>query len=256
MIGIFDSGIGGLIVLKEIYKQNPRTSTIYLGDVAHLPYGNKSANKITDLTVRNIEFLKNNNAKTIVIACNSASAYAMPQLFKKFKNLKFFDVVSPAVKKATQMTKNNRIGIIGTKATIQSQIYPRSIKKINPKIKVFSQSTPLLVPLIEEAYENKPETLSILKNYLSPLQKKKIDTLILGCTHYPILYKQIKKIMGTDVNLINSAHEVAVDLKKYLADNPSNHQKNIHKYYVTDFSPGIEKISKKFLSSQINFTKI
>ena len=260
MIGIFDSGLGGLIVLKEIFKNSPNLSTIYFGDIAHLPYGNKSQKIITDLTIKNVAFLAKKKAKIIIIACNSASASALPKTKEKFQNIIFFDVINPAVKKAVQITKNNRIGVIGTKATIQSQVYDIKIKNLNPKIKVFGQATPLLVPLIEEGWENSKETFSILKKYISPLRKKKIDTLILGCTHYPILLKQIKKIMGPKVTLINSAQEVARKLKEYLEKNPKNSAvtdgKNHHQYFVTDFSPGIEKIAKKFLSHQVDFTKI
>lgn len=251
MIGVFDSGLGGLIALKEIIKKCPNYSTIYLGDLAHLPYGNKSRQTVTKLTLQNVRFLISKKAKIVVVACNTASAYALPKLKLKFKNVVFFDVISPAVKRAISITKNNRIGVIGTKATIQSSAYSKAIQKINPRAKVKIQACPLLVPLIEEGWENQPETKQILKKYLKPFAKNKIDTLILGCTHYPILRNKIKEILGDKVKIIDSAQEVTLELKNYLEKSklkPS--KKSTHQFFVTDFSPGLEKIAPKFLSQK------
>ncbi len=258
MIGIFDSGLGGLITLNQIIKQCPSCPTIYLGDLAHLPYGNKSEQIVTDLAIQNVKFLIAKKAKIIVIACNTASAYALNKLKSKFKNITFLDVIGPAVQKAATVCKNNRIGVIGTRATIQSLAYQKAIQKINPQIKITTQACPLLVPLIEEGWDRQPETEQILKKYLKPFVKNKIDTLILGCTHYPILKNKIAKILGPKVKIIDSAHEIAVELKKYLKNNKiAATKKSKNQFFVTDISPGLTKIAPKFLSQkQPKFKKI
>ena len=251
MIGVFDSGLGGLIALKEIIKKCPNYSTIYLGDLAHLPYGNKSKQIVTKLVVQNVKFLISKKAKIIVIACNTASAYAFSRLKSQFSKTIFLDVITPAVKKALSVTKNNRIGVIGTKATIQSSAYSKAIQKINPQAKVKIQACPLLVPLIEEGWENQPETEQILKKYLKPFAKNKIDTLILGCTHYPILRNKIKEILGDKVEIIDSAQQIALELKNYLKKSKvAPAKKPNYQFFVTDFSPGLEKIAPKFLSQK------
>ncbi len=258
MIGIFDSGLGGLITLKEIIKKCPNYSTIYLGDLAHLPYGNKSKQTVTKLALQNVRFLISKKAKIIIIACNTASAYAFPKLKSQFPKTIFLDVIEPALQKAVTASKNGHIGVIGTKATIQSSAYQKAIKKINPQTKVTTQACPLLVPLIEEGWDMQPETEQILKKYLKPFAKNKIDTLILGCTHYPILKNKIVKILGPEVKIIDSTHEIVVKLKKYLKSSKIKAtKKSKNQFFVTDFSPGLEKIASKFLSQkQPKFKKI
>lgn len=257
MIGVFDSGLGGLIALKKIIKKCPNYSTIYLGDLAHLPYGNKSKQTVTELSIQNVKFLISKKATIIIIACNTASAYALPKLKSQFSKTIFLDVITPAVKKALSATKNNRIGVIGTKATIQSSAYSKAIKRINPRAKVKIQACPLLVPLIEEGWEKQPETFQILKKYLDPLKKEKIDTLILGCTHYPVLKRKIKEILGNKIKIIDSAHQAALELKNYLEKSKLKiSKKPKRQFFVTDFSPGLEKISLRFLSEKTKFKKI
>ncbi|HLC38984.1 MAG TPA: glutamate racemase [Patescibacteria group bacterium] len=261
MIGVFDSGLGGLIVLKEILKKSPNESTVYFGDLAHLPYGNKSPETVIKHALEGVNFLKQQGAKIIIIACNTASAYAMSTLYKKFPKITFFDVISPAVQKALANTKNQQIGVIATRATIQSSAYEKAIlqkSKSELKIKVYSQACPLLVPLIEEGWEKQPETNLILKKYLKPLSQKKIDTLILGCTHFPKLKNQIKKIIKHQANIIDSAQTVSSKLQQYLSKNKiKNNSRPKHTFFVSDLSLGIEKMAKHFLSrNRIKFQKI
>jgi len=252
MIGIFDSGIGGLTVLAEIKKKLPKYSVIYLGDLAHLPYGNKSPETIKRLSEKNSRFLISKGAKIIIIACNSASALAAPHLKRKFKNIPIIDVITPTVE-AAKSAESKRIGIIGTRATIASNVYNKKLKGANRKI--FAQACPLLVHLIEEGWINRPETKKILRYYLRPLKRSQIDTLILACTHYPLLELQIQKTIGNKVKLINSAEAAAEKLKDMLKKNPkiekSLDKNNQIKYYMTDYQPMLPEISQKFLGTKI-----
>lgn len=250
MIGIFDSGIGGLSVVKEIFRLLPKYQIVYFGDTARSPYGNKSSKLIKEYAQQNIEFLLKKGAKIIIVACNTASAVALSYLKKKF-DLPLFGVIEPTVSKAVEMTKNKKIGIIGTRTTINSKIYQREIKKLDKKIKIYSQACPLLVPLVEENWIDKPETKSIVKAYLAPLKEKGIDVLVLACTHYSFLKEIIRQEMGEKIILIDSGEELVFFLKKFL-DNHKEIEKKLtknqkHRFFVSDLTPYFQKLHSDWL---------
>ncbi|HAF08313.1 MAG: glutamate racemase [bacterium] len=260
-VGIFDSGIGGLTVLKEIRKVLPNEDLIYFGDTARVPYGIKSVATIQKYAIQDVNFLLKKDVKLIVVACNTVSSNAMDILRTKFKNIPFVDVLIPNALYASQITNNLKIGVIGTPATIGSGSYRKVLKRFNPKIKVFSKMTPLLVPLAEEGFLKGEITRLVLKNYLGGLINKNIDTLILGCTHYPLFEKEISKICGKKISIVNSALQTARTVKNiledndienrketfgnikiYLSDIPVNFSKTVYKFLKLDLKNGIEKV--------------
>ena len=252
-IGIFDSGLGGLIVLKELKKILPKENFIYFGDTAHIPYGNKSENAIQEYSSKIVKFLNQQQVKLIVVACNSASSVAIHTIQERTQT-PIIDVISPAVKKACVVTSNNQIGIIGTEATINSKAYQNHIIKLNPAIQVITQSCPLLVPIIEEGLYNHKIGVNAINLYLSAFKEKDIDTLILGCTHYPIMEESIKKYLNKKLTIINSATETALSVQKFIK---TNHLKNIDKenqndqYYVSDKTIRFHKLANQFLNRKI-----
>ena len=258
MIGIFDSGVGGLTVVREIFKKLPEYQIIYFGDTARTPYGTKSKETIIKYAREDAKFLLDKGAKIIIIACNTASAVASSILQKEL-GVPIFEVIGPAVKRAVGVTKNKRVGVIGTRATVGSGVYEESIKKINAEIQVTSQACPLLVPLVEEGWLDKPETKRIVKKYLQPLKNKQIDTLILGCTHYPVLKNIIKRI-GRHVKLVDSAEEVVCKLQSFLAGNEGVEKiltKSVdHKFYVSDLTPHLPRIAEKLLGQKVKLEKV
>jgi glutamate racemase len=249
MIGIFDSGVGGLTVAKEIFKELPDSQIIYFGDTARLPYGTKGADFVKKYSKKITEWLLKKHCKVIVIACNTSSAWASDYLKKEFPNVPIFEMISPAIKATALATKNNRIGIIGTPGTIRSKAYE---KKIQNSAKVFSQACPLFVPLVEEGLLNDKITTEAVKRYLSPLKEKGIDTLILGCTHYPLLKKEIEKYLGKKINIINPAESLAKEVKKYLEMNKIKIKKgSAHQFFFSDEPYNLEKISKACLNKKV-----
>jgi glutamate racemase len=258
MIGIFDSGVGGLTVVREIFKKLPDYKIIYFGDTARTPYGMKSKETIIKYAREDAKFLLEHGAKIIVIACNTASAVAA-DILRKELGVPVFEVIVPAVRAALAATKNEKIGVIGTRATIASGVYEAMLKKDQPDVQVVSQACPLLVPLVEEGWLEEAETKRIVKKYLQPLKNKQIDTMILGCTHYPVLKKIIKARIGRRVALVDSAEEVVGDLKKFLAKN-SDVEKNLkkngaHEFYVSDLTPQVPKIAGKLLGRSVKFER-
>lgn len=258
MIGVFDSGIGGLTVVKELFKQLPEYKVVYFGDTARTPYGNKSKETIIKYSGENTRFLIDKGAKIVVVACNSASASASEELKEEF-DYPVFEVINPAVEKALKLTKNKRIGVIGTRATINSGIYEKSLKQKDPEAKVFSKSCPLLVPLVEEGWLKKPETKKIVKKCVHDLRTRQIDTLILGCTHYPLLKEIISAKIGKRVKLVDSAEEIVKNIKKFL-DNNSEAEKVLkkggnHKFFVSDLTPHFFKIARKWLDKDVELKK-
>jgi glutamate racemase len=244
MIGVFDSGYGGLTVLKPLLEKLPDYDYLYLGDNARTPYGTRSADTVKRYSEQAVEYLFSQGATLIITACNTVSALALRHLQQKYlrdkdvKDKKILGVIRPLVEAATQETKSKHIGVVGTRGTIQSEAYDIEIKHLNPDLKVFSQSCPLLVPLIEEHDHNKPEATMILKKYLRPLKSKNIDTLILGCTHYPLMYKKFQRIMGKQVNILNSGEIVADSLVDYFKRHPEIEKllikKGTKKFFTTD----------------------
>jgi glutamate racemase len=215
MIGIFDSGVGGMTVARAIEQLCPGFPLVYLGDIARTPYGSKSPAMITEYSHRNTDFLLRQGAKLIVIACNSAASTASTFLRDHYRQ-SIIDVIFPAVSRAAEVSVNGRIGVIGTRATINSGLYEQRLRATRPECKVYSQACPLLVPLVEEGWLERRETKMIVKKYLHPLRDKQIDTLILGCTHYPLLKKTIAPRIGRRVHIIDSSVEVARHLRMLL----------------------------------------
>jgi len=256
MIGIFDSGIGGMTVARAIENLLPQHPIIYLGDIARAPYGPKSSKTINTYSEENSRFLIENGAKLIVIACNTASSTAGENL-KRQVQVPVIEVISPAVQLALQATRTGRIGIIGTSATIRSGVYEQQIMQANPQCRVISRACPLLVPLVEEGWLNKRETKMILRRYLHGLRDKKVDTLVLGCTHYPLLKHLIQPRIGKKVQLIDSSAATAAYLQHFLETNPvvaplDGHQPQANRYFVTDMTESAMQVAEKIFGRPIN----
>lgn len=253
-IGIFDSGIGGLTLVKEIIKQLPQEDIVYFGDTARVPYGNKSRQTVIKFSQECIKFLLKFNIKFVIVACNTSSSLALPALKKRF-NVPILGVISPAVKKAVEISSSGRIGIIATRATVNSMCYQRQIKKRNFKFKSFTQACPLFVPLAEEGWTDDKITLEIAQRYLTPLLKRNIDTLILGCTHYPLLKNIIRKVVGKKVKFVDSAEETALEAKRILMERqlctgPSPGSSHC-RFFVSDEPARFKKLGRRFLERRI-----
>ena len=216
-LGMFDSGIGGLTVLDAISRRLPRESVVYFGDTARLPYGTKSRETVTRFSREIVRFLMTKNPKLIVVACNTASAYSLP-VIRSMVDIPVVGVVEPGAKAALHVTRNNKIGVIGTRATIQSGAYLEAIQSRKPDAKVFSKACPLFVPLIEEGWVDHPVTLEVARHYLEHLAACEVDALILGCTHYPLLKGVLEKVVEPDVVLVDSAEETATEVEGVLGE--------------------------------------
>ncbi|MBU0598050.1 glutamate racemase [Patescibacteria group bacterium] len=255
MIGIFDSGIGGLTVVKEVLKHLPEYQMVYFGDTARTPYGNKSKSTIIKYAIQDTKFLLDKGAKIIIVACNSASAVAAEELKRQFEGVPIFEVITPAVNKAVAVTKNKRLGVIGTRATTSSNVYQDKIKQHQNGYTIISKACPLFVPLAEEGWTDKPVTKMVAKKYLYHLKLQNIDTLILGCTHYPLLKEIIQIKMGKQVTLVDPAEEVAQEIKKYLAKNKEIEKKlaknSNHEFYFSDIAPHLTELAHKWLGQII-----
>ncbi len=267
MIGIFDSGVGGMTVARTIEQVCPQYPLLYFGDVAHNPYGSKSSETIIGYSRRNTDFLLSRGAKVIVVACNSAAATSIDALRAEYA-VPIIDVITATTSKAAEGTLNKRVGIIGTRATVLSGIYEEQIKRVNPACQIYGQACPLLVPLIEEGWLNKRETKMVLKRYLHPLRQHQIDTLILGCTHYPLLTHLIQKKIGKKVQLIDSSIETAWHLKSFLDNSPeitSNIMRNFescqphrlekNRFFVSDSTLPLQKLADGIFGRKINLIK-
>ncbi|MCL2390750.1 MAG: glutamate racemase [Endomicrobia bacterium] len=255
-IGIFDSGLGGLTVMSEINKTLPDESIIYFGDTARVPYGSKSKNAVINFSKEISGFLVKNGVKMIVIACNTASAFALYEL-KKNLDIPVIGVIEPGAEIAVSATKNKKIGIIGTEGTVKSESYVKAIKKISNS-SVYQQSCPLFVPLVEEGWTKNELTDSIVKYYLKPLLSKNIDTLVLGCTHYPLLKNAIQKNTGKNIVLIDSAKATAQKVKNILINRNMLADKNNSKklsFYVSDNPEKFKRIGSRFFSGKISRVK-
>lgn len=256
-IGVFDSGIGGLTVLKEIMKLLPGEDTIYLGDTARVPYGNKSSETVIRYALETTDFLLDRRIKLLVVACNTASAVSLPTL-KAHYHLPILGVIEPGARRAVEVTRTGRVGIIGTERTVKSQAYVRAIREINPKIRVFGQACPLFVPLAEEGWSRNEVALITGERYLNGLHKKKIDVLILGCTHYPLLKQTIQKVVGPDIVLIDSARETAREVLRVLGESEllgERSQDGEHFFYVTDDPEHFLLVGERFLGKKLEKVK-
>ncbi len=259
MIGIFDSGLGGLTVVRALMDSLKGYDIIYFGDTARTPYGTKSRETVIQYALENTEFLLSKGAKIIVMACNTASSVATGSLTEKY-DIPIFEVISPAVQFSLNVSKGNKIGVIGTRATIKSGIYEKKIKQAEPEARVHSTPCPLLVPLVEEGWLNKPETTMIVKKYLHPLKVRQIDTLILGCTHYPLLKKIIHRKIGMRVNIIDSSVAIAGEVKSYINNHPEIDKilttTGESRFFVSDITDQFEKTAKSILNKNIKLEHV
>ncbi len=272
MIGIFDSGLGGLTISKEVLRLLPASrqgapgyQILYLGDTARMPYGNRSPELIYKFTEQAVDFLFKQGCQLIIIACNTASAEALRKIQQgwlpnHYSDRRVLGVIRPVVEEAVKVTRFGRIGVVGTRGTINSNAYERELKAQNSKVEVFQQTCPLLVPLVEEGWQNRPETTRILRYYLRPLKLKKIDTLILGCTHYPILFKQFQKVCGKSIKVLDSAKIMAEKLKDYLNRHPEIENKlergDSHRFLVTDLTEIFQTNAERWLGQKIKLEEI
>lgn len=256
-IGIFDSGVGGLTVAKSVHKCLPREDIIYFGDTARVPYGNKSRNTIIRFAREIMEFMIKHRVKIVVIACNTASSLSQPFL-KKISPVPVVGVITPGVKEAMHVSKNRRIGVIGTNSTISSRAYDREMARTGGSYRLFSKPCPLFVPLVENSVINNKVVYQVAQSYLKGLKSKKIDTLILGCTHYPILKKVIGKVMG-EARLVDSSHAVAKEVKEMLAEKRLEAARNRRggriKCYISDDVKEFRKMASIFFKDNITVKK-
>lgn len=251
-IGVFDSGVGGLTVVREIMRQIPNEKIIYFGDTARLPYGSKSKETVTRFSKQIVRFLNTFQVKTIVVACNTASAYALDELEQE-NDIPMIGVVKPGAKVASEVTRNGRIGVIATEATIGSRLYNQYITELNKNVTIYGKACPLFVPLVEEGLWEDPVTDEIARRYLTELIDLDIDTLILGCTHYPLIRSTVGKIMGENVTLVNPAYETARELKEMLAqkgllgDHAPALGENQYQFYVSDIADKFKSFANSII---------
>ncbi|MSR71687.1 MAG: glutamate racemase [Candidatus Taylorbacteria bacterium] len=264
-IGVFDSGFGGLDILKGIVKELPQYNYIYLGDTARAPYGTRSEEIIYEFTKQAVDFFFKNNCELVIFACNTASTGALYKIQheyvpKNYPNKKVLGVIVPAVEIAIEKTRNKKIGIIATEATVRSGKFPKEINKRSRGIKIFQQACPLLVPIVEAGEQNHKATSIILKEYLKKLTTKNIDTLILGCTHYGLLENKIKKIVGKNIQIISEAKVVPKKLRLYLKNHPEiesvlRNKKSVS-FYSTDLTETFNRLGSIFFGKKIKVQKV
>jgi glutamate racemase len=248
-IGVFDSGIGGLTVVHELMMRLPNEEIVYLGDTARLPYGTKSPETVLRFLRENLAFLKRKNVKMIVVACNTASSVALPKLLEE-EDLPLVGVLLPGARAAARATRTKRVAVIGTTATIRSGAYEDALWELEPAIKLWSRACPLFVPLVEEGWHEDEITVLTAKRYLDPMADFDADTLVLGCTHYPVIKDVISRVVGEKVVLVDSAHETAAEVERVLAkralrsdlDRPGRIA-----VYVTDIPYLFKEVGERFL---------
>ncbi|MDD4957637.1 MAG: glutamate racemase [Candidatus Omnitrophica bacterium] len=256
-IGIFDSGVGGLTAVRSIRKLLPGEDIIYFGDTARVPYGNKSKETITRFTSEIMSFLLKKDIKMAVVACNTASSLSLTFLKRAYR-LPVVGVIVPGVKEAVKATKNHKIGVIGTNSTILSGSYERELRRVSPRAKLYTKACPLFVPLVENGMTSDPVTRMVSEKYLKTMRKRKVDTLILGCTHYPLLRKTIADTMH-DIVLIDSSSAVAKEVKKIIKDNGLGcfpRKKGRIKCFVSDDPTGFDRTARFFLGEYISAKKV
>lgn len=248
-IGIFDSGVGGLTVLREIVKALPQEDTIYLGDTARVPYGTKSPETVVRFAKQITSFLVSREIKLLVVACNTVSAVALEALKADFR-IPIVGVIEPGAAQAASVTRNGKVGVVGTAGTIRSSAYTRAIKRINPDIEVITAECPMFVPLAEEGWVDNDVARITAEIYLKNLKKSGVDTLVLGCTHYPLLKGIISEVMGAGVTLVDSAEETARVVREILAargETRPDQEKGNHHFFVTDVPAGFIRVGNRFL---------
>ncbi|MCI8307839.1 MAG: glutamate racemase [Lachnospiraceae bacterium] len=251
-IGIFDSGVGGLTVAREIMRQLPNESIVYFGDMARVPYGSKSKETVISFSEQIVRFLQEKEVKAIVVACNTASAFALPDIVSDV-TIPVVGVIEPGAKAADAITKNKKVGVIATEGTVRSGMYAKVIKAINPEIQVFQKACPLFVPLVEEGLLYDSITIEVADRYLHDLLSYGIDTLVLGCTHYPLIRRTIQKVAGENVSLVSPAYETAKELEKIINENNINSslESAVHRFYVSDSADRFKKLASSILPCDI-----
>ncbi len=257
-VGVFDSGVGGLTVAREIMRQLPHENIVYFGDTARVPYGSKSRDNIIRFSRQIVRFLGTKDVKAIVIACNTASALAL-ETVQDETDIPVIGVIVPGARAAVQATENGIIGVAGTEATIQSETYTKVIRQMNPDAVVIGKPCPLFVPLVEEGFAKHRITEEVIDIYLSDMQKTDIDTLILGCTHYPLLRSGIREYFGEKVHIVNPAYETAMDLKKILAKNGTENrsgQPAAYEFYVSDAAEKFTRFANGILTYDVAATRL
>lgn len=251
-IAVFDSGIGGLTVLRALWERLPFESTHYLGDTARVPYGTKSPEVVTRYSVQNGRFLVGKNPKLLVVACNTASAFALPAMAKEL-SIPVLGVIEPGAIQAARVSRYGKIGVIGTEGTVRSGVYRKAITRVRPDAQVLSVACPLFVPLAEEGWIQGPVPEQIARTYLEPLVKTGIDTLVLGCTHYPMLSRTISVVVGPDVVLVDSAATVAQAAETLMREEsalaPPGEPR--HSFFVTDVPGRFNEVGQRFLGRPI-----
>lgn len=250
-IGIFDSGLGGLTVLRELTQRFPQENFCYLGDIARLPYGNKSPETIRRYGLQILEFLKKQNVKALIIACNSASTMFLGE--GTYGGLPLLNVIEPGAEAALAASRDGKVGVLGTSATIRSRAYHDTLKKLSPKVEVTEQACPLLVPLVEEGFIHDPITEAVLERYLKDIKAKAIKTVILGCTHYPVLRGDFKKVLGDDVTLVESGQVLATRLEGMMNRGELERSTQAHgeiRVLITDLTDHFERLAKELMAPQ------
>ncbi len=256
MIGLFDSGIGGLTVVREVMKLLPNTGLVYFGDTARTPYGNKSPEVITQYGLEAAKFLVGKGATVIVVACNTVSSVGLEAIKKIYPNVPVFDVINPTIKQILEK-KFTKVGVMGTRALVKSEIYQHILKQ--SKVNVIASPAPLLVPLVEEGWLDKPETKRIVKGYIKPFIKEQVEALILACTHYPLLKEVVRAKLSKRIELIDPAAATAQELFSWLKNNPAAAAElapgDSH-FYVSDLTPQFQAIAEKWLNRKIILEKV
>ncbi len=256
-IGVFDSGIGGLTVVRALTQSLPGENIVYFGDTARVPYGSKSPQVVREYAAQDIDFLLGNDVKMVVVACNTVSAVALDVVQKRAR-MPVVGVIVPGAAAAVAATRKKRVGIIGTRATVNSKAYAHAVRQIDPDVQIFPQACPLFVSLAEEGWSDHQATDLIAREYLFPLTLEKIDTLILGCTHYPVLRRAIAAAVGSGVTLIDSgaatAAEVASVLDAHDLRNRSTQKPNL-RFYVSDIPAKFTEVGERFLGQRMGFVR-
>lgn len=258
-VGVFDSGVGGLTVAREIMRQLPNENLVYFGDTARVPYGSKSRDNIIRYSRQVIHFLKTKGVKAIVIACNTASALAL-DVVREESDIPIIGVVEPGARAALQITQTKKIGVIGTEATVQSAMYGKIIKGLDPTVSVIGKACPLFVPLVEEGFAKHKVTEEIIDYYLASMKESDIDSLILGCTHYPLLRSRIRAYLGDKIQLVNPAYETAMDLKYILKESGMENagkegEHATYSFYVSDAADKFKQFANSILPYDIETTQ-
>ncbi len=259
-IGVFDSGVGGLTVVREIVRQLPNENIVYFGDTARVPYGSKSRQTIIRFSEQIIRFLRTKQVKAIVIACNTASALALDAVRNEY-DIPILGVVEPGARAAVAATVNKKVGVVGTDATVQSGVYTKTIQSMDPEIEVIEKACPLFVPLVEEGFKEHVVTREIIEYYLESMRATDIDAMILGCTHYPLLRSKIREYLGERIQIVNPAYETAMDLRALLQERSMENDGtegaiSHYEFFVSDAAEKFRKFANTVMPFDVPETNV